>query len=286
MKEFISKTLEWSTRRTPAGTFRRAILAFLLFGILCQLLCSLLSPTGEIGTYVVHLLLCLVIGGAVYAPARLLLRRHWICKTLLAASGAAVLGMTVLLWVFMGLMIRSYDVQTVEYVDESDVLYADTAEVSLELLDKCHILGQGEPFYKYPETQKPKPYDPEQWSLYIHSFRERNRAEAVFGDFRGNAALPVLSYSYGLWILALYILLSWNWFRAVGMAAAAIASRWHRILFLGTGLTPAILTAAPLLSVFGLLPLIIPHPFSGNTAVNLVLLVPSLAIMLALADHR
>ena len=285
MKEFVLNAMQWLRRGTPETKFRRATLAFLPFGCLCLILCDLLAPSGAFGTYAAHLLLCFAIGGTVYALVRLLLCRHWICKVLLAVSGTAVLGMTVLVWLFMGFALQSFEARTVEYVDEYDVLHANTAQVSLELLDKCHVFGQGEPFYKYPQTQKPKSYDPEQWKLYTNSFRERNRAEAVFADFRGNAALPVLSYSYGLWILALYILLSWSWFRAAGKAATAIASRWNRLLFLGTGLTPAILTAAPLLSALGLLPLIIPHPFSGNTAVNLILLVPSLAIMLALADH-
>jgi len=147
-------------------------------------------------------------------------------------------------------------------------------------------VGQGDPFFEYPDPEEVDTSSFENRTLYNLSLRERNRAEAVFGRFRQTAVLPVLNYSYGLWVLALYILLGWKWSIAAGKTIPAISSRWHRGLFIGIGLVPAFMILAPVLSAFGLLPLLLPHPFSTNEAVNLLFIVPQLAAMLAMADSQ
>lgn len=285
MKQQTSIIHRWKTS-SPSVQLRWQTIGLLAFGILSQVLCAQIASSGDLDVYGRHILVCLILGAAVYGIVRLLMHRHWILKTLMAILGIVMVGSNLILLLSLGLAASLEDLRRVEYVDLNDVLHADTAQVSLELLGKCHLVGQGDPFFEYPDPEEVDTSSFENRTLYNLSLRERNRAEAVFGRFRQTAVLPVLNYSYGLWVLALYILLGWKWSIAAGKTIPAISSRWHRGLFIGIGLVPAFMILAPVLSAFGLLPLLLPHPFSTNEAVNLLFIVPQLAAMLAMADSQ
>ncbi len=284
MGQFFAKLRQADGEMSPERRFRWATAGLLAFGILGQILCELLGYDAGLLEYLGNVLLCLGLGGVVYGIFFFLRRNHWLCKVVVIGLSIMALLWNLMLCPALGIMITFEENRKVEYVDLNDVLYADKAQVSLELLDACHLLGRGEPFYRYPDMEESDIFSWEDRDLYSRSLRERNRAEAVFGDYRASAMVPVLSYCYGSWVLIVYLFAAGTWLTAAGAVILALKGWWRKLLFAGWGLFLAMMVFYSALAPLGLLPLVLPPLFSGNTEANLMLIAPPLAVMLALAD--
>lgn len=109
----------------------------------------------------------------------------------------------------------------------------DPQEEVRYMLGKSRIIGHGAYYYEYRNTVV-RGVDPDREDLpenVRRAFDERARAEAVFGEYGEKRTLPVLSYSYGLWVSGLYALLACIWCVVAG-AVSLLVYGWERAAYL------------------------------------------------------
>lgn len=244
------------------------------FGILMQILCEAMGYTPFLKDYLLHLIPCGVIFLLLYFAAvgrrtgnRL---RKWISWILLILT---------LLWVaFVGLGLLRFR----DEVDDYDRHLRQMATGHLLMLAKP--VGRGEPCYEYPDSVL-EGYEEGREDLPMEvrqAFRERGEAEFYFKDYRGSRMLPVLSYTYGLWVNWLAVALGAVWSLLGAAEWLRLRGRQERVLYLIPYGVILLQIIYALLGAFGESESWLFYPFSGNTFANLSLVVPMLGMLFGL----
>lgn len=244
------------------------------FGILMQILCEAMGYTPFLKDYLLHLIPCGVIFLLLYFAAvgrrtgnRL---RKWISWMLVILT---------LLWVaFVGLGLLRFR----DEVDDYDRHLRQMATGHLLMLAKP--VGRGEPCYEYPDSVL-EGYEESQEDLPMEvrqAFRERGEAEFYFKDYRGSRMLPVLSYTYGLWVHWVAVALGAVWSLLGAAEWLRLRGRQERVLYLIPYGVILLQIIYALLGAFGESENWLFYPFSGNTFANLSLVVPMLGMLFGL----
>lgn len=260
------------TNRAPAFGIATAMLV--LFGILAQILCEAMGHTPFLKDYLLHLLPCLGIFLILYFAALGLRTGTWFRKLI-----SWILVIAALLWaLFMGMAL-------VGFLDEADP-YDDHLRrmATVYLLDLAKPFGRGDPCYEYPDSVL-EGYEEGQEDLPLEvrlAFRERGEAEFYFKDYCGSRMLPVLSYTYGLWVNRLAAGIGAAWCLLGAMEWIRLRRRREKVLYLIPYGAIALQIVYGLLGACGKSEIWLFYPFSGNLPVNLLLVVPMLGLLFGL----
>lgn len=263
-----------SKRANRARPFAVVTAMLVLFGILTQILCEAMGYAPFLKDYLLHLIPCVGIFAVMYFAAVGQRAGNRIRKLI-----SWILVIVALLWaLLMGMA-------AVSFLDEEDPYDSHLRRMATShLLMLAKPFGTGEPCYEYPDSVL-EGYEPDQEDLpseVYWAFRERGEAEFYFKDYRGSRMPPVLSYTYGLWVTWLAVALGGAWC-LLGAVEWIRLRRWReRVLYLIPYSATALQILYGLLSAFGKSEIWVFYPFSGNTAVNLLLVVPMLVILFGL----
>ena len=244
------------------------------FGILMQILCEAMGYTPFLKDYLLHLIPCGVIFLLLYfaAVGRRTGNRFW--KMI-----SWIIVILALLWVaFIGMGLLRFR----DEVDDYDRHLRQMATGHLLMLAKP--VGRGEPCYEYPDSVL-EGYEEGREDLPMEvrqAFRERGEAEFYFKDYRGSRMLPVLSYTYGLWVNWLAVALGAVWSVLGAAEWLRLRGRQERVLYLIPYGVILLQIIYALLGAFGESENWLFYPFSRNTFANLSLVVPMLGMLFGL----
>ena len=257
-----------------AGLFAILTALLVVFGILTQSLCEAMGHTPFLKEYLLHLIPCAGVFAVMYFAAVGQRAGNWLRKLI-----SWVLVIVVLLWaLLMGMACLSL----LEEADPYDNHLRQMA--TAHLLDLAKPVGRGEPCYEYPDSIL-EGYEPDQEDLPTEvrqAFREREEAEFYFKDYRGSRMLPVLSYSFGLWVNWLAVALGIGWCLAGGAEWLRLRRWREKLLYLIPYGAVALQILFSLLGAFGKSEVWLFYPFCGNTPVNLLMLCPMLGLLFGL----
>lgn len=253
--------------------------SLVLFGILGQVLAEMMGYSTELASYLMCMIPVIFAGYLAYWITKFLKKKpkktiQWLIKTA---------GVMILLWtILVNVMCNWFQMK--EFGETSYDKECGTIEQSKEvkhLISKCHFIGKGDRYYNYPdEIAEGKIVYKEE--MIQEARIERDKAEIVFGSYRRNLLLPVLSYQYGLWVNYLYLLIVLIWkISAIG-AFWGIQGKIEKIFFAVCGIEIFSILAITGVSSLGLIPFPLSHPFATNWFFNLVCLSPQLGIMLGI----
>lgn len=261
-------------------------IALFLFGIMGQVLCEKMGYTPCLQYYLVHLLLVVGAGLLVYGATRLFIRDHKVCRI-----PAVFMGSIILIWtIFIGYFYVAYqmdeDSRQVYYGNGSYLAITEQSEEIRHMISKSQFGGHGDPYYAYPDGMVGEGDAVENAEEIQAAVEERDRAEEAFWHFRGEVILPVLSYTYGLWINVLYSCIALAW--CVGaVGSLALVHGWGQKLLYGVCTAVlCIQLGSVVLGSFGLIAALIPPPFSLEWEADLMSVTPQLGIMFGLLCSR
>ena len=260
-------------------------LAVLAFGIFAQILSEMMGYTPLLTNYFLHLLPS--VAESFFA--------YYLMVKFRKGSKALKIILTVFLiiifaWsVFMNFMFA--DVQFDDYYQREPYGngwyfgWANRKEEAQYMLSKCHLFGQGDAYYEYPDDL----IDPNVWIIddlpvdVQNAMKERDRAE-IFLHFRWDMLLPVLAYTYGFWITILFAAITIAWCVSAIAAFRKLNVWWEKILYAVCGALIAEQMIFPLLGGLGIIACLTPHPFSMDWEVTLLTVIPQLSVMFALLN--
>lgn len=261
----------------------------ILFGVLGQILSEMMGYSLQLTNYLICMLLVIFAGYSVFWLTKFLRKKQekilqWLIKTA---------GIILLIWTILMTVICSwYQIEEV-----GDIIYygngwylsitEQTEEVKY-LISKCHFIGKGDTYYNYPDemalTSESSEY--EQDEKVSAAVQERDKAEAVFGNFRMDLLLPVLSYQYGLWMNYLYVFIVLAWSIGAVGTFFNIQGRIKRLFYIICGIEVLFILGSVAAGSFGMIPFIVSHPFATDWLFNLVCLSPQLGIMFGVLEKE
>lgn len=254
----------------------------ILFGVLGQILSEMMGYSSELTDYLKYLMLVLFAGYIVYWITKFLRKKpgkilQWFIKT----AGAIILLWTILMIVLCSLLQIKEVGQTVYYGNGWYLATTEQTEEVKYMMSKCHFIGKGDTYYNYPDelalTSERSVYEREE--NVQAAVKERDKAEIVFGNFRMDLLLPVLSYQYGLWVNYLYALIVLAWSVSAAGTFFSIQDRTERIFYVICGIEVLMILGNAAASSFGLMPLIVSHPFATDWSFNLMCLSLQLGVI-------
>lgn len=270
-------------RKICSTLFIAATMSLLAFGVFSQILCEAMGYTPGLLRYLLGLIPACVVGFLAYAAVVHFPHGGKFCRFV-----KSLLLIAVVLWTILFGMVIAYlqmeDDQFVVYGAGWLYAWAYPEDETQYMLTKSHLFGHGDSYYEYPEALT-ESYTRGQTDLPVeawHAFEERDRAEAVFRDYRTNRMLPVLSYTYGLWVSFLFAALAVGWCVAAMIALFLVHRWWEKLVYLLCFCLIAAQLILPLLGSFGMISSWIPHPFSLNWRVNVTAIAPQLGVMAGL----
>lgn len=159
---------------------------------------------------------------------------------------------------------------------------ADARQEIQRILSRCRCFGHGSPYYTYADTVLKDASQPD-LPLYVQfAFRERQRAEEVFRNFRQVHTLPVLSYCFGHWIRTVYTAIAAAWMLVGAAVSFQVYRWWEKWTYFFCYLTVLLQLLLPLLEAYGILVCGISYPFGASLLQNITLVLPQLGVMLGL----
>lgn len=255
----------------------------MVFGIFAQILSEMMGYTPLLTSYFQHLVPSVAAGFLAYY---LMVRFRKGSK-----AGKAILTVFLILvfmWsVFMS--VKFADVQFDDYYQDETYGngwyfgWANRKEEAQYMLSKCHLVGHGDAYYQYSDDL----IDPDVWIIddlpqdVQNAMVERDRAK-IFRHFRWDLLLPVLSYTYGFWIVILFAVITVGWCMAAIGAFGKLKAWWEKILYAVCGVLIAEQMIFPLLGGMGVIACLTPHPFSMDWQVTLLTVIPQLSVMFTL----
>lgn len=267
------------TNRTDRWMIAFGIVTAMLvvIGILAQCLCDKLGETPFLKEYLLHLLPASGIFLGYYLSGVGIHNRKWFLKLI-----SWVLIIFMLFWVFLvgvGIVSVLKDEREVDWYE------SHLARMAIQhLLDRAKPLGRGEFCYEYPDSVL-EGYEAAVVGLpkdVYCAFQEREMAEYYFQDYRSHTMLTVLSYSYGLWIMWLYVALTVVWC-VLGAIMWLRLHAWRvKLLYLipygavAYQMINAILYGCGKNVIWSL------YPFCGSLISNLMFVAPALGLMFGL----
>lgn len=258
--------------------------AFLLgFAISAQVISEMMGYTPMLTEYLFSLLPTVAVGFLAYFIVVKLRQSNKLGKAILAVLLVAMFGWTV--FVAAQLIEIQFDPRSQEAVYGNGWYraWADLKEETRYMLSKCHPFGHGDIYYQYSEDLvvsdvyniENLPFEAREATM------ERDRAE-IFRNFRFNATLPVLSYTYGFWFTILFAGLTIAWCIAAIVSFRKLNVWWERVLYAVCGLVIAEQLVFPLLGGLGIVACLLPHPFALEWRITVTSVTPQLGIMFAM----
>lgn len=276
----METTVNKKSKNRLAMAFLFASLALLVFGIFAQILCEGMGYDHYLFKYLLSLIPAAFTLYLLYSAVILYPDTASVFRVLLSL----LLGATILWSVLFGLALADAHLQEDQFIVYKFYAWTYPKEDVREMLDKSSFIGKGSGFYTYPdEIMEGYSRDQDDLPLDVNfAFDERDRAEAVFGGYRKQRTLPVLSYHYGLWVNWLFTVLTAVWCIVAGIISFQVYRWWEKVTYLICYAIIALQLILPLLGAFGIINDWCPHPFSANWMVNTTLVAPQLGIMFAL----
>lgn len=242
LKRFLKRK---KVKNTLVLWFVLATAALAAFGVLAQLLCEGMgydrSVLGCVGNLISSaLVFCLLYYAAVH--------RHR------ARFLHVLVPIVLLLSAFQLIVVADRHLQKDAAVMTYRYGRVDQQEEVQYMLGKSRIIGHGIRYFEYSDAVV-RGFDPDREDFpetARRAFDERARAEAVFGEYREVRTLPVLSYSYGLWVSGLYALLAGAWCVVAGVVSLLVHGK-ERVAYIICYLTITVQLVLLLLGAFGLL---------------------------------
>ena len=248
--------------------------AVVAFNVFAQYLCEKMGYTPFLKEYLLWLLPTIGIFGLFYLAALGLYSERWYLKGI-----CWLFVMLILLWT--GLMA----VTMVDLLDERDG-YEDHLHqmATMHLLDLAKPFGKGDPCYQYPDSVL-EAYSEEQEDLpkeVERAFDERAEAAFYFENYHDSRMLPVLSYSYGLWVNWVFVILTVLWCTVGAINWLRLYRWWEKIFCLLPYGVVVLQMVYGVLGGFGQSEVWLFYPFSGNWMVNMMFVAPLLGVMFGL----
>lgn len=261
-------------KRIHFGWLTITVVALPTFGMVAQILCELMGNALYLRYFVCHLLFVCFVGVITYSITRFCMKRPEQCREF-----AYVLGSIVLLWTLLiGCFYISYQLDPENrYVFYGDGSYLAVAEQSAEvryMISKCHLFQKGEPYFEH--------LDP---SVSCITSEMMDKATEVFWNYRGEMLLPVLSYTYGLWVIILYAILVLCWCIGVVKSFSRVKGKKSQFLYGGCVIVLTIHLIGSLLGGLGFTIALIPPLFSMEWELDLLNVAPQVGVMLALSGE-
>ena len=276
----MTKTDHKKRKNRWAMAFFLATAALLLFGVAAQVLCEAMGYDHGFLKYLLLLLPAACAFFLLYHAVAGLRYADGFSRVLLILLLAAVL-----LWsALMGAALAGRYLQEEQFIVYKFYAWTYPKDEVGYMLQKSRMFGQGDTYFQYADEIL-EGYDPHQEDLPLDvsfAFDERDVAEAVFGGFRKTRTLPVLSYTYGLWVNWLFALIAAVWCIAAGIAGIQLYRWWERLTYLLCFSLVALQVLLPLLGAFAVVHDWISIPFSANWFLNTTSIAPQLGIMFAL----
>lgn len=252
-----------------------------LFDILCVWLCDGVSHYSRLEDCVRWVLPMAAAWAGVTAAGILLCGKSKIVRAVLTLPVIVLILLNLFVCAVMGVLYVGIgpeeSMNTVEYVDSTDVLYAQKTVQVRRLLGKCRLFGTGDPCYEYPEETMTDP--DAHWEDRSRAIAERSCMEAVFREYRVRGTDPVLCYRYGLWVLVLHLLLIALWLWAVLEGGRSLKSWKRKVLFWGSACVPVFLHIMLLFGSLGIVADQVPRLFFTDPEAALLLAVPQITVM-------
>lgn len=243
-------------------------------GLLMQILCEQLGDSSVLGKY----LLSMLAAGGVFLLMNLATRGTHSRRLLLALLSWFV-KVVILLWIFLlGLGIA--------ILAEEENVYDNHLHkmATISLLELAKPFGKGDPCYEYPDPVLDG-YEKGQEGLpqeVRQAFWERGQAAYYFRDYNGSRMLPVLSYSYGLWVNWLFVAMSVLWCVSGAVEWIRLHRLWEKLLYIIPYGVIGLQMVYALLGAFGKSETWLHYPFSGNWLNNVLIVAPMLGILFGL----
>lgn len=255
----------------------------LAFGIFAQVLSEMMGYTPMLVEYLFSLLPTAATGFFVYYVVVKLRQSNKVGKAVLAVLLVVMFGWT--MFVAPQLLEIQFDPLSQEdaYGNGWYIAWADVKEEVRYMLSKCHLFGHGDAYYQYSEDLAvPNVYNIDELSFEAReATMERDRAE-IFRNFRFNATLPVLSYTYGFWVTILFAGLTITWCVAATVSFRKLNLWWEKVLYAVCGVVIAEQLVFPLLGGLGIVACLLPHPFAPEWRITVTSVTPQLGIMFAM----
>ena len=273
----MHNTNEKTRKHTWELTFGIITAMLVVVGILAQCVCEKLGETPFLKEYLLHLLPAFGIFCLYYLAGVGTHSRKWFLKL--------VSWIPVLLMLFFLFLVGCGIVYALEEESEAGRNERQVDRMAIHyLLERAKPFGQGEPCYEYPDSVL-EGYEASVVGLpkdVYRAFQEREMAEYYFKDYRSHTMLPVLSYSYGLWVNWLYVAMTAAWCILGGIVWLRLYRWWERLIYLLPFGAVAYQMINALLYGYGKNVFWSLYPFSGNLASNLIFVAPLLGLMFGL----
>lgn len=246
-------------------------------GILAQYGCENLAGTPFLKRYLLHLFPAFGIFLGYYLAGIGIHSRKWYLR--LIPWLLIILMLLSIFFVGVGIALVLEEEREVDRYERQRVPIAIR-----HLLDRAKLFGSGEFCYEYPDSVL-EGYEAAVVGLpedVFRAFQEREMAEYYFEDYRSHTMLPVLSYSYGLWVNWLYVALTAVWCVLGAAVWLRLYRWWERALYLIPYGAVACQMVNGVLYGFGKNVIWSLYPFSGNLASNLLFVAPALGLLFGL----
>lgn len=270
-------------KKNVIRTFGIINLVVLAFGIFAQILSEMMGYTPLLTNYFLHLIPSVAAGFLVYYLMVKFRKGSKVSKIILSVFLILVFAWSVfMIFMFADVQFDDY-YQKEPYGNGWYFGWADRKEEAQYMLSKCHLFGQGDAYYEYPDDL----IDPDVWIIddlpedVQNAMKERDRAK-IFLHFRWDMLLPVLAYTYGFWITILFAAITIAWCVSAIAAFRKLNVWWEKILYAVCGVLIAEQMIFPLLGGLGITACLTPHPFSMDWEVTLLTVIPQLSVMFAL----
>ena len=270
-------THEKKPQRTWELAFGMITAMLVAVGVLAQCLCEQLGETPFLKEYLFHLLPAFGIFFLHYLIGIGTHSRKWFVKL--------VSWVPVLVMLFFLFLVGCGIVYALEEESEAGRNERQLDRMAIHyLLERAKPFGQGKPCYKYPDSVL-EGYEASFVGLpqdVYHAFQEREMAKYYFKDYRSHTMLPVLSYSYGLWVNWLYVSLTATWCILGGIVCLRLFRGWDRLIYMFPYGAVAYQMINALLYGYGKNVFWSLYPFCGNPWSNLLFVAPLLGLMFGL----